>query len=336
MRFPLCYIVFFGFWSGCATPKSTRYVETVLGPRNVSEMGKTLIHEHLLVDFIGAAEYDPERWERSEVIARVLPFLQEIKTLGFHTLVECTPAFLGRDPLLLQELAKLSGISILTNTGLYGAVDSKYLPEYAFTESAEQLADRWINEWKEGIDNSGIKPGFIKIGVNPGPLSPTHEKLVRAAAKTHQETGLLIVSHTGDATPAFAQLDILREEGVLEEAFVWVHAQAENDKSRHVEAAKHGAWVSFDGISGDNLEEYLAFVRNMKQHGVLEKTLVSHDAGWYSPGEEKGGAFRRFTTIAEEFLPLLRANGFTENECEQLLVINPAQAFGLSPRQTPR
>nr|WP_245189693.1 phosphotriesterase [Lunatimonas salinarum] len=315
-------------WSAHLSPHQSSVVETVDGPLQVGEMGKTLIHEHLLVDFIGAKEYHPDRWNRSEVIHRVLPFLKEVKALGIHTMVECTPAFLGRDPVLLRELSAASGVQLITNTGLYGAVDNKYLPAYAFTESADELAARWITEWKEGIDGTGIKPGFIKIGVNPGPLSAIHEKLVRAAVKTHEASGLLIVSHTGPATPAFEQLAILSEAGIPAKAFVWVHAQVEKDKSMHVAAAERGAWVSFDGVAPGNLKEYLALVQNMKKHDVLERTLLSHDAGWYRPGEENGGDFRGFTTLSEQFIPLLLANGFTESECELLLVKNPATAFG--------
>ena len=33
-------------------------VMTVTGPISANELGTTLIHEHILVDFIGAAKYD--------------------------------------------------------------------------------------------------------------------------------------------------------------------------------------------------------------------------------------------------------------------------------------
>jgi phosphotriesterase-related protein len=91
-------------------------------------MGLTLIHEHLLVDFIGAETITPDRWNRTDVVAKMLPYLKELNRLGCRTLLECTPAFLGRDPLLLRELSERSGIQILTNTGYYGAVNNKYLP----------------------------------------------------------------------------------------------------------------------------------------------------------------------------------------------------------------
>ncbi|MGH8020026.1 MAG: phosphotriesterase, partial [Opitutaceae bacterium] len=41
--------------------------------------------------------------------------------LGVETLVECTPAYVARDPKLLARLSEASGLHVLTNTGLYGA-----------------------------------------------------------------------------------------------------------------------------------------------------------------------------------------------------------------------
>ena len=103
-------------------------VMTVDGRIPAIAMGTTLIHEHFLVDFIGADKYDPTRWNRDEVIKKVLPYLLQAKKYGTRTILDCTPAYLGRDVLLLKRLADESGLQILTNTGYYGAVENKYLP----------------------------------------------------------------------------------------------------------------------------------------------------------------------------------------------------------------
>jgi len=146
--------------SSCAP--SEPGIITVTGEIPASAMGKTLHHEHLLVDFIGADSTGYHRWNRDSVIEKVLPYLLEIKRLGYKTLVECTPAYLGRDPLLLKMLSEKSGIQILTNTGYYSAVGGKFIPKHGFTETAQQLANRWIDEAKNGIEGTGIFPGFIK------------------------------------------------------------------------------------------------------------------------------------------------------------------------------
>jgi phosphotriesterase-related protein len=224
-------------------------------------------------------------------------------------------------------------LNILTNTGYYGAVNNKYLPQHAFTESADQLANRWTMEWIDGIEETLAKPGFIKIGVASDTLSDLHKKLVMAAAKTHLRTGLTIASHTGPAIPAFEQLEILKNEGVASEAFIWVHAQAEKDISNHVKAAKMGAWVGLDGLNEKNLEEYVRMIKNMKENHLLNKVLLSHDAGWYHPGEENGGEYRGYTTLFEKLIPLLQKENFTKREIHQLLVSNPAKAFTIRVRR---
>jgi phosphotriesterase-related protein len=313
--------------------KKDGIIMTVNGPVSCKEMGVSLVHEHILVDFIGADSISDQRWDRSEVVSKVLPFLKQIKNLGCRTFIECTPAFLGRDPRLLKRLADSSGLNIITNTGYYGAVNNKFIPGYALVETSDQLADRWITEWKEGIDGTGIKPGFIKIGVDKGHLSEMHKKLIFAAAKTHLITGLVIASHTGPALPAFEQLNILKEEGVAPEAFIWVHAQTETELRNHVKAARMGAWVSLDGINDENLDDYLKMIENMRENHLLNKILLSHDAGWYDPEKTNGGEFRGYTVLTEKLIPLLREEKFSDAEINQLLIDNPSRAFEIKIRK---
>ena len=115
-------------------------VITVKGRIPAASMGTTLIHEHFLVDFIGADKIHYNRWNRDEVLKKVLPYLSEVKEYGVKTILDCTPAFLGRDVVLQKRLADESGLQILTNTGYYGAAGNKYLPKWAFIETPEQIA----------------------------------------------------------------------------------------------------------------------------------------------------------------------------------------------------
>ncbi len=60
-----------------------------------------LVHEHVLVDFIGAGEIHPGRYDAEEVFRAARPKLEEVQRLGCRRLVECTPNFLGRDARLM-------------------------------------------------------------------------------------------------------------------------------------------------------------------------------------------------------------------------------------------
>lgn len=317
----------------CNTDSSKGIIMTVNGPVPISQMGITLTHEHILVDFIGADSISESRWERTKVINRSLPYLRQIKVLGCRTFVDCTPAYLGRDPLILKSLSDSTGLNIITNTGYYGANNNKYIPRFAFTESPDQLAERWINEWENGIDGTGIKPGFIKIAVNRDSLSEFHKKLITAAARAHLKTGLIIASHTGPALPAFEQLTILEKEGVAPEAFIWVHAMNEKEPANLIKAAQTGAWISLDNLNDKNIDELLNIIKILKQNKLLNKVLLSHDAGWYDPAKENGGEYRGYSTLFEKLIPALRSEHFSEKEITQLLVINPARAFEIKVRK---
>ena len=302
-------------------------IQSVTGEVAADRLGLTLMHEHVLVDFIGADKVSPSRYDADETFKTVLPHLQQARTLGCETLVECTPAYLGRDPILLRRLSEASGVRILTNTGYYGAAKDKHLPAHAFTETAEQLAARWTREAELGIDGTGVRPAFMKIGVDEGPLSEIDAKLVRAATITHRRTGVPIASHTATGVAALEELDILERGGVSPTSFIWVHAHNERDTSFHERAAKRGAWIEFDGISPSSVSRHVELVTFMKKNGWLDRALVSHDAGWYHVGEPGGGQFRPFTSVFELFVPALKTSGFTDDEVRTLLVTNPRRAL---------
>lgn len=314
-------------------PKRRPYVMTIHGKMDAAKMGLTLTHEHFLVDFIGADKINASRWKLDEVVEKVLPYLLEAKANGVKTILDCTPDFIGRDVRLFKILSEKSGVNILTNTGYYGAVGYKYLPAWAFTETAEQLAARWIAEARNSIGDTGIQPGFMKIGVNGGELSELEQKLITAAALTHLETGLTICSHTGPAVAAFGQLEVLKKMGVKPDAFVWVHAQSELKKHTYTQAAKMGAWVSLDGIGWGDLENYATWLDTLKANHCLHRVLISHDAGWYDPEKPGGENIVGYTNIFQKLIPLLRQKGFKQRHIEQLLVENPAAAFAVRVRR---
>lgn len=325
------------------SPESLQFI-SVTGPVFSSDMGRTLIHEHVLVDWIGADSTGYHRWNREEVIEKVLPYLLEASEKGVETIMECTPAYLGRDPLILRELSSRSGVQILTNTGYYGAVENKFMPRHTWEESAEQIAQRWINEFEHGIEDTGIRPGFIKISVKgEGPLSDLHQKIVHAAALAHLETGMIITSHTTGDEPAFAQIELLKEFGVSPSAWVWTHSQSGSLKAQ-LKAGREGAWISLDNFNYDssreagekgNLDWFIQRINELKEAKLLHRVLISHDAGYYNPDEQDGGDFRNYTEVFEYLLPSLRENGFTEKDINQILVQNPEEAYGIRVRAVP-
>lgn len=321
---------------GCSSVE-TEVILTVNGPVPVKKMGTTLVHEHVLVDFVGADSTGYHRWDKEEAAERILPYILEIREAGVKTFIECTPAFVGRDPELLKLLSKRTGMQFVTNTGYYGARNNLFIPEDFYNSTARQVAEHWIGEFEHGIEQSGIRPGFIKIAVDKSDtLSPEHEKIVTAAAYAHAATGLVIASHTGPDGPAFEQIRIIRSLGVRPSAFIWVHAQR-GTLEGNIKAGRLGAWISLDNINLSRdpdkpfgINWYAERILALKEAGLIHRLLISHDAGWYSPGKEHGGNFRGYTGLFEQLIPLLKEKGCTDEDIEQILVINPGKAFSIS------
>ena len=309
------------------------YVMTVKGPISPSGLKFTLSHEHIIVDFIGADKVSKDRYNQEEVFKTALPYLMDVKKRGCSSFIDCTPPYLGRDANLLKKLADETGLNIITPTGYYGAAQEKHIPEHAYSESAEQLAARWISEWKNGIEGSGIKPGFIKTGVDSGPLSEVQRKLIEAAAITHLATGLTIGVHTGNGAAAEEQLEILASRKVAPSARIWIHAQNEKDHSYHIKAAQRGSWVSFDGIGEKSIEENVNSFKVMKEAKLLARVLASQDSGWYNVGDPGGGKFNHYNTVFTDFIPALKKSGFSQKEIDGIFVSNPAKAFTIGVRK---
>jgi len=330
--------------AGCTTPaaKAPDQVLTVTGPIPADQLGRTLIHEHVVVDFIGAAKTSPDRYDPERAFDAALPHFQELRARGVDSLVECTPRYIGRNPALLRRLSEASGVRIITNTGWYAAVDHKFLPPAALSETADQIAELWLAEWTDGIEGTGIRPGFLKLGTGNGPLPPVDAKLVRAAAKVHRETGMTVAIHTGNGEAARDEVRLLREEGVRPDALIWVHAQ--NDAGPvQIELARQGVWISLDGysLSPGNALRYPNLVLALRDAGLLHRVLLSHDDGWAVDGDAPSGnplaLFGNgnaipYQSVFTRLLPDLRQRGLTPEDEKLLLVRNPREALTLRRR----
>lgn len=300
-------------------------VLTVCGPIDPSDLGPTLTHEHVLVDFIGADQVSPDRYDPEEVFEVMLPHLRDLKAAGIRALFECTPNFLGRDPALLRRLSLASGLHLITNTGLY---KDPFLPGWPHEASAEEIAREWVREAVEGIAPEGIRPGFIKIAVNEGDVSEVQRKIVRAAALTSAATGLVIASHTTTGRAALQELDILADVGVPPSHLIVVHSDAEPDQALHFQVAERGAWLSYDGIRAGNAAQKVPLVLEALRR-YPDRLLISQDAGWYHVGEPGGGTVAPLDWLPRHFVPMLREAGLTDAQLDRLLVQNPARAFAL-------
>ncbi len=309
---------------------------TVTGPITPDQLGTCLTHEHLMSTFGDEPSAKPD-YNEAALLDRVVPYLKRVKQLGAQSIADCTGAYFGRDGRLLQQMAQRSGVQIITNTGYYGSAGDRYVPPHAYQESAEAIAQRWITEFEQGIDDTDVRPGFIKIALDGGPVSDIDAKLLRAAALTHAATGLTTACHTSN-NPAGAKtaLTILKEENVHPAAWIWTHANNVERTEDLLPAARAGAWISLDGVREPDLtsseegvfERHLRYLKELKGRNLLSQVLLSHDGDSFP----YDGPFRPYEAIFTHLLPRLAKEGFSSLDIRQLMVDNPARAFTIEKK----
>jgi phosphotriesterase-related protein len=304
-------------------------IHTINGPVEVDELKFTLTHEHLMSNF-GKDPDEAPQYDESALLSQVIPYLKKIKSLGVHSIFDCTTAYFGRRVDLLKIMSDSTGIQIVTNTGFYGAANDRYVPEFAFAATAEEISKAWIKEFEEGIDGTEVRPGFVKLAFDDGIPSEIDKKLFTAGILTHLSTGLTLAVHTGNNPEAVsAQLKLLAQYNVSPDAWVWVHAHLVEDVQLLLNAASAGAWISLDGAKESNVQEFINRIDRFRSKGLLNKILLSHDGD----GFPMGGEIREFEAIPRHFIPAMIANGFTEKEVDQIMVLNPEEAFRIRTRR---
>ena len=228
----------------------------------------------------------------------------------------------------MDALARSSKLVLVMPTGAYR---QQWIPQAVLEMTDAQITDWMISEISEGIQGTGVKAGFIKMGVGNEGITDDEARNLRAAARAAKATGVIISSHTSGpmgGQHALEELDILESQGTPGEQFNWVHAQ-HADVSLHKQAVERGAYIGFDGMGPAKEGDYVKLVLDALEAGLQDRILLSHDAGWYRPGEPDGGAskVRGFTYLINGFLPRLRQEGVGEELIKRMTEDNPKRAF---------
>ena len=309
-------------------------INTVLGPIPNDELGPTLMHEHILVNMIGA-EFTKKTYTTNEVVEYLLPYLVDAKKKGLSTICEATPKGFGRDTDVLVQCAKESGLNIIACTGAWDAhkVRGRCVPKDIREKSIDEITSVWVDEFENGMDNTIIKPGFIKMALgDEGEIFPIQEKLLRAAIRTSKQTGLRIHCHVWLSQLMPRIIEILKEEHLPFDHFNWVHADNSIDNPIVYEYAKMGMWIQFDGIGWiESYERYPSAINKLVDKNLIKQLLFGQDAGCFDKKKSKDENHQQemnpYATFFDKFMPYCNKHNITEELLNQVLVQNAQNAL---------
>jgi len=297
---------------------------TTLGPKTEHELGLILPHEHIFVDARSLDTPGHGQAAEAEVVRLMAPELERAAAAGVSALVECTPEGVGRRVDLVAAVSRAAGLPVVVPTGIYR---EPWVPGWAHAASEGQLRSWMLGELEGFIGGTGVQAGWVKLSAGDDGLTPVETKILRAAARAARSAGAAIGSHTIRGRVVGDQLDILEECGFPVARFICIHAQVEPDFELNLDAARRGAWISYDGIGSGDDEPYLERIKAMIAVGFGGQVILSHDRGWYSPSEPGGGTPKPFTYLCETFLPKLRIAGVSEEDIWLMTASNPFRAL---------
>src|ERR1700754_2211578 len=204
------------------------WIHTVTGPIRPEQLGLTLVHEHLLIGYPGwFMDALAPRFQRAEALARGVDRLQELVGLGVRTYLDPCPMDLGRDVEFMAEVAQRTGMQIICTTGAYKENEGI---TYTFSGlPVEQIEAIYVKELTEGIGETGIRAGVMKVATGPHRVSDYERKLLTAAGRAAARVGCPVLTHTDEADLGLEQLAILTAQGVPPHRILVGHCDGRDD-----------------------------------------------------------------------------------------------------------
>ena len=307
-------------------------INTVTGPIAPEQLGRTLMHEHVFVEY-GGPSSDTLRPgpRRNEIVSICSGYIEQIRTFNIATLVDPTTIDLGRNVALMADIAAKTGFNIICATGIYSTATYVRMREQ-LGGSPDAVAGMFIKELTEGIDNTGIKAGIIKVVTGGSRISREEHELLLAAAKASVATEAPIITHT-EGILGDEQQRILTSAGVPAQRIIIGHSCISRNFDYHMRIARGGAYLAFDrfGMPGMTDEARVASMLKLIDAGCASHLMVSHDSVWYwVDGPTIGaGAYKNWvpTNFFERIIPMLHYGGATDEHIETILCENPRRFF---------
>ena len=310
-------------------------VETATGPIQSSELGRVLMHEHVFVISTEIQQNYPQEWGEEQVrIDDAIRRLNELKGSGIDTILDPTAIGLGRYIPRIQQVAKEIDLKIVCATGLYTFNELPHYYRRRTTSDVDALTTHFVQDIVEGFADTGVKAGVIKCATDKPGLTPDVERVLRACAQAHRETGCPITTHTNAETErGLDQQRIFNEEGVDLSRVVIGHCGDTNDLDYLQRLLDAGSILGMDrfGIDGYlTTEQRVKVVAQLCEMGYAQQLVLSHDASCYIDWIEGEVPLAplpnwHYLHISKDVIPALLEAGVSIEQIDTMLIDTPKQ-----------
>ncbi|MGW3763766.1 phosphotriesterase family protein [Streptomyces sp. NPDC005131] len=310
-------------------------VNTVLGPVPTDELGVVSVHEALLSVVPGAEYAFDITIDRAEIFEILAAKLKDFRARGGGTIVDSTGMFHGRDVRLYEALSRTTGVHIVASTG---QGPEELLGGYFLTPQtnpptpwpAEKFADLFTKEVAEGMVIPRVErrgsAGLVATTATLEGMTATDESLFRGAARTALSTGVAVSIRYG--SDAVHELDVVLDEKLPADRVVIGGLDRKDAVATGAPLgiARRGAYVALDHVGVQDEAhitdaERAALVADLVQAGFGDRILLSSNATGVAKGHP--GNDLPYSYVLTTFVPLLKAQGLSDEDTQRILVDNP-------------
>lgn len=301
-------------------------VTTVTGPVERDSLGVVLTHEHLFVGWPGwnldPIPPDQKVVGRSGLVER----LRRAYDLGVRTIVDASPAELGRDVAFLAGMARDTGINIVASTGFYH--EAWGMPVYVKMRSVDEMTEMLLAELLDSAGVPGGRAGAIKVASAGDRVGKHERKALAAAATASRQAGGPILTHASNSAVALEQATVLVENGADPARVQIGHCDSFNAVDL-IQILRLGVFVAFDQLiylQKATLSQRVETIARLADAGFTSQLTISHDQIGILGGRQVplAGCTTEFTYAFTDFLPALRSAGLGAIE-HRLTAENPAR-----------
>lgn len=308
-------------------------INTLGGPIDTTELGRTLMHEHVAIRTPGIGENWPELWDEDGCTVSAHEKLTALESRGIGTIVDLTTADMGRDMHYLDRVVRGTSINIVVATGVYWIV-----PRYWWNRDSDTLASVFVKDIVEGVQGTPVKAGIIKLASDheAGGVNALNEMCLRAGARAHRQTGVPIATHNNPPELGREQQRVFKEEGVDLSRIVIGHVGDSTDVTYLKELMDNGSYVGMDRFGMDmivSFDDRVNTVARLCKDGYAERIVLSHDASccldWIADRRliDQIAPNWTFTHISDQVVPALLERGVSAADVDRMLIGNPRTIF---------